>query len=405
MQTSDTVLPPLEQLATAWRQTAEAVEAMRAELAGVRSGVEALWNHLEQTQAVQQRTADHVERLRAEIERLKVVDALGAQIEALREAHVRTDGRIQQVATEAGRVARAETALAQLRHEVTEQLDARERALRSELAGHDKQRIEDQRQIGRELQGLLARLDSVERLPAAITAVDHRLGEATQDLHRVHARLDEAAAAGVKQQEASRRAEQQVLIAVAAQDARLTELAAEVDAWRARIDAQNEVVRAARGVADEMREAAGHIERSQHAAAEATRLAEGRLDVTLDVLRQEIEARWARFLTERQRQWDALARATDERESALQAELAADRGSATARDDELQETIEAGFEAAGRDLAALHHLMGAFVRRWREAADELSATIGPGLPSGDPAAVSAERRQALRRALRARRGG
>lgn len=146
------------------------------------------------------------------------------------------------------------------------------------------------------------------------------------------------------------------------------------------------------------------MQQAQRAAAEAQRLAEGRVESTLQAMRDEIEARWARFLVERQRDWDVLARDTAAREQALRADITASSEAATAEAEALQAALEAGFEALGKDLTELKQILAGVSRQWRDTATEAAQALAVELPSSHPTVVSVERRQALRRALRARRG-
>jgi DNA repair exonuclease SbcCD ATPase subunit len=399
----EATLTPLEQLSEASRRTADALESMRAEMVAYRGRIEALETHLHESQAAGRRTAERVERVAAELERLKGLEALNGQIEALRESHVRTDDRIQQVAGELTRIGRVEGAVAQLRTEAGQEIESQSQQLRGEIAAQAKRRVEDGRDVAREIQSLATRLDQVERLGPRIEALARHQDEAVQAIHGTEARIDALATDAPRLEEALRRTEQHVAVEVTGLAEQVATLQEAIATWRARIEAQSETVRAAESVADAMQQEVARIHAAHHSTAEAQRMAEGRVDATLTAIREDVEARWERFLTERGKHWSAFAREIDTRETAVRDEIAAAREAVETRIDELQTGLDIGLEIQGKDLAELQRLVAAFVRSLRDVGAESAESFGASLPSADPSSESAERRQALRRALRARR--
>lgn len=399
----ESTLTPLEQLSEASRRTAEALESLRAEMVAYRGRIEVLESHLHESQASGRRTAERVERLAAELERLKGLESLNGQIEALRENHVRTDDRIQQVAADLARIGRVESAVAQLRTEAGQEIEAQSQLLRGEIAAQTKRRVEDGRDVARELHSLATRLDQVERLAPRIEALSRHQDEAVQAIHGAGARIDALATEAPRLEEALRRTEQHVAVEVAGLAEQVAALQADIGTWRARIEAQSETVRAAESVADAMQLEVARILTAHHSTAEAQRVSEGRVDATLAAMRDDIEARWERFLAERGKHWAAFAREIDTRETAVRDEISAAREAVETRIDELQAGLDIGLEIQSKDLAELQRLVAAFVRSLRDVVAESAETFGASLPSADPSSESAERRQALRRALRARR--
>jgi DNA repair exonuclease SbcCD ATPase subunit len=395
--------PPLEQISDAARRTAEAVESLRAELVAVRGRVDALEGQLLESQAAQRRTAERIERVAAEAERLKGLEALIPQIEALREAHVRADERIEAVATQLLRIARLENTVAQLGTALGQEIEAQAQVLRGEVAAQAKQRVDDGRAVAREIQALGARLEAAERFGPRLDALARRQDEETQAIHAAVGRIEQVAADGPRFEESLSRGEQRFTAQLAGLAARVETLDAAIGAWRERIEAQSEAVRAAQGVADLMQAEVARILAAHHATSEAQRVAEGRVDATLAATRDEIEARWERFLAERAKHWAAWSRAIDTREAETRAAIDAARAEVLDQVDALQAGLEAGLGIQARDVTELHRQVAAFVRGLHDFSRQASETLEPGLPSADPSAVSAERRQALRRALRARR--
>ena len=69
----------------------------------------------------------------------------------------------------------------------------------------------------------------------------------------------------------------------------------------------------------------------------------------------------------------------------------------------LRQELQAGLSVTGRDLDEMKHRLSSYFRNLRAQIDETAEAFDTQLPSDDPSAVDPERRQALRRALRARR--
>lgn len=393
-----------DQLDDAVRQAVETVETVRAEFVHVRGRVDDLDHHLAEIQTIQRRTAERLEHVAAAVDRLQRFDALAGQIDALREIHVETEGRLQRFDQELTRFDRLETRITQLRLELANLLEERERATRAEWSAQVLQRQAEAASLRDQLRGLDERVAAVERLPSQIDAQQHQQRDLLQQLQALSGRFDHVESSFTQLLEAVRRSEHAVGTTVAQQAQAIAEMRTEVGGWRARIEHQVELTREARQLADGLREDAAHLLQAQRAAAEAQRLAEGRVESTLQAVREEVDARWQRFLTERQRDWDVLARDTSAREQALRADLSGVGDAATAEAEALQAAIEAGFEAMGRDLTELKQILAGISRLWRDAAAEAAQALAVELPSSDPSVVSVERRQALRRALRARRG-
>lgn len=393
-----------ESLAEAVRQAVETVEAVRAEFVHLRGRVDDLDHHLGETQTIQRRTAEHLEHVAAAVERLQRVDQLAAQIDALREIHRETEGRLQRLGQELGRFDQLDSRVTQLRAELVNELEARERSARVDTAAQAQQRQADVAHVNDQLHALGERVADAERLSVHVEAFQHQHRELRQQLHAVETRFDHVESSFAQLHESVRRSEHTVASSVAQQAQAIEALHDEVVGWRARIEHQVELVREARQLAEGLREEAAHLQQAQRAAAEAQRLAEGRVESTLQAMRDEIEARWARFLVERQRDWDVLARDTAAREQALRADITASSEAATAEAEALQAALEAGFEALGKDLTELKQILAGVSRQWRDTATEAAQALAVELPSSHPTVVSVERRQALRRALRARRG-
>jgi len=402
MQRQATV-PSLDQLTEASRRTADALESLRAELVGLRGRIEALEHHLEAAQAVQQQTAGRVEALAASVQR-RGFDGLAGQVEAMREAHERTDHHIQQIAAEFARVNRMETTLSHLRDETIQQLDAREGNLRDAIGAQATQRIAEGRQIGRELQALAGRVEGLERLGQRVDALGRQHDETVKSVHQVVLRTESLGAEDARLEEARRHSDQRLAGEIADWANRTTALGDEVGAWRERLGEQGETVRAAHGLADQVRQEGERLQQAHRASAEAQRIATERVDAAVAAMRQDIEALAARLAADRQQHLELLIHMLDEREARLQADLAGGDQTIDGKLEELRAGLSAALALQATDLAQLQRLITAFVRGVRDQSAELADALGAQPPSADPTAVSAERRQALRRALRAQRG-
>jgi hypothetical protein len=223
------------------------------------------------------------------------------------------------------------------------------------------------------------------------------------EMQELSTRIDAMAKLGAQRDEALRRSEQGLGSRLAGQGERLDEVESLVGEWRQRIEQQLETVRESQGIAQQMQVEAERMRRESHAAAEAWRVAEGRVDESLASIRQDLQQRWERLQGERRNDWEAHQRlhlseqrdVREAREAAMvevESELEA-----------LRQELQSGFEVTGRDLAELKHRLGAYFRNYQALVAETNEAFEVNLPSDDPAAGDPERRQALRRALRARR--
>lgn len=395
---------PIEQVAEVARESLAGLESLRAENVALRGRVEALERHLEAAQAAGLRTAERLERLGVELDRGQEIGGIAAQIQALREAHTRSEGRIEQIASERMRIDRLESSLAHLRDELLQQAETRDKALRAEFATWSQQQLEHARQVARELQAQATRIGDLERLPEQVKALRGGLDGAHLEIARAQAELEARAVTAARQEEGLRLAAQQAAAEVARLDAAVLALGQRADVWGGRIEAQDEAVRAARGVADLMQEEVGRIRQAHSAVLEAARVFEGRVETLLADARTDSDARWSRFLTERAGDWSELRREIGSALEALRGTIAELREGAAQERAAIEAAQQAGFEALARDHAELQVQTAAFLRRLQTLAEDMAGAVGAEPPSGDPTAVSAERRQALRRALRAGRG-
>jgi hypothetical protein len=183
----------------------------------------------------------------------------------------------------------------------------------------------------------------------------------------------------------------------------LQDLGATVGHWQGRLDDQTETLREARNLVDQAGQEADRLRVEHHATREALRVGGERMDSALASLRQEIEARWEQFLASRRQDWTTLTQERGAEQRALADALAALRGGIDAELALLSEGLSAGLDLGRQDMDSLRHRMGLFMRGLRDAVLAGAESLEVDLPSSDPGAQSPERRQALRRALRARR--
>jgi chromosome segregation ATPase len=392
----------IDQVAENARQTSASVESQAALLVNLQARVTALEAQLEAARGALERGADRIEHLALSLDASAHLASLDTQIEGALSAQHHLADRLEQVVAQLGRIERLETAQSRARAETAAAIDARAAELRAEMRGLGEQRGRDRDETGRAITGVVDRIAALETLRDRVTGAERRQTESDGTIAQLAARVDEVAAERTLIEEASRRAEHHALSRIDALAAEVEALRGDVAAWRARIDGQEETVREARGVAEAMREEARNMHAAHHATAEAQRIAEGRVESSLAAIRQESDGRWAAFLQQRRVDWGGLERARSDRAAVLEALAQEARDTALALAP-LEARLEAGIAAQARALQALRRELADTMGVWRTAAADVSAIIEGGLPPDEQSLVSAERREAMRRALRARR--
>jgi chromosome segregation ATPase len=391
----------LDRLADALRRVTADLEAQNAAAVRLQGRLEALEAHLASTQAAQADLAVRLEQL-ARGAQAPPRGHLDSQLEALRAGHSHTEERLERLADRVDTLGRLEARVAELRTELSRQIDAQDRALRTELATLAERRAADDAELGREIQLLQERLNGHELYGGRLEMLDRRQGEVALAQQQLAVRAEDIAEQRTRLEDAMRRYEQQLEARVDGLSARVNELQEELAAWRQRIDAQDETLRAARTVADEVRTEAVRLQEAHHASAEAQRIAERRTADAVEAVRRESAGEWERFRAERRQDWERLAAATAERDAAQARAMASGLEAAERRAAALEAGLAAEHDHRTAALAALRTALELMLRRWGEAMSELEAALGERAASPQ-APGPAERRQALRRSLRARR--
>lgn len=392
----------LEQLADAAQRSADGLARLDATVQGLHARLGQLEQEARERRQADLQRHEALERLLADIER-RIDDARPAQLEALAAQQQRQAEQLENLATEFRRAERLQAGLAQLSRELQAELTSREQALRHELQGQIRQRQEETERLGRSLQGFLARDEALAALDKALESQGRQLADLQRQSQGQALAHDTLQAGLVQRDEALRQVEQRLRAGQMEQRAELQALGEAIAQWQEKAEAQQETLRQARGLVDEGRAAAERLRLEHQASRQEIRVAGERTDHALAALRQENAQRWELLAAERRRDWTGLAQDRAAERQALGDELKALREAVEAELALMSAGLAAGLDLARADLDSMRHRLGLAMRGLREAFAETAESFAVDLPSGDPSGQAPERRQALRRALRARR--
>lgn len=393
----------LEQLADAAQRNADALASQDSVIGALRARLAEMEGLAREREQADLRRNEQVERLAAAVDRLLGDHSLAGQVEALGAQQMRLAERAEQLAVDLRRIDQLQAGLTQLGRELTGELTSRDHALRSELQAQSRQRVEEGERLNRSLQPLVARGEAITAMDKALESLARQQTDLLRQLQAQDVRLGDLAASLGSRDEQARQQEQRLRATILESRAQMQELAATVGRWQGHLEAQSETLREARGVVEQARLEADRLRVEFHASKEQTRVAAERVDAALVGLREESAGIWEQFLTRRRLDWTTLAQERLAERQALADELNALRGGMDAELVALAEGLSAGLELGRQDLDSLRHRMGLFMLRLRDSVLAGAESFDVDLPSGDPGAQSPERRQALRRALRARR--
>lgn len=393
----------LEQLADAAQRNADALASQDSVIGALRARLAEMEGLAREREQADLRRNEQVERLAAAVDRLLGDHSLAGQVEALGAQQMRLAERSEQLAVDLRRIDQLQAGLTQLGRELTGELTSRDHALRSELQAQSRQRVEEGERLNRSLQPLVARGEAITAMDKALESLARQQTDLLRQLQAQDVRLGDLAASLGSRDEQARQQEQRLRATILESRAQMQELAATVGRWQGHLEAQSETLREARGVVEQARLEADRLRVEFHASKEQTRVAAERVDAALVGLREESAGIWEQFLTRRRQDWTTLAQERLAERQALADELNALRGGMDAELVALAEGLSAGLELGRQDLDSLRHRMGLFMLRLRDSVLAGAESFDVDLPSGDPGAQSPERRQALRRALRARR--
>lgn len=393
----------LEQLADAAQRNADALASQDSVIGALRARLAEMEGLAREREQADLRRNEQVERLAAAVDRLLGDHSLAGQVEALGAQQMRLAERAEQLGVDLRRIDQLQAGLTQLGRELTGELTSRDHALRSELQAQSRQRVEEGERLNRSLQPLVARGEAITAMDKALESLARQQTDLLRQLQAQDVRLGDLAASLGSRDEQARQQEQRLRATILELRAQMQELAATVGRWQGHLEAQSETLREARGVVEQARLEADRLRVEFHASKEQTRVAAERVDAALVGLREESAGIWEQFLTRRRQDWTTLAQERLAERQALADELNALRGGMDAELVALAEGLSAGLELGRQDLDSLRHRMGLFMLRLRDSVLAGAESFDVDLPSGDPGAQSPERRQALRRALRARR--
>jgi DNA repair exonuclease SbcCD ATPase subunit len=393
----------LEQLADAAQRNADALASQGSVIGALRARLAEMEGLAREREQTDLRRNEQVERLAAAVDRLLGDHSLAGQVEALGAQQVRLAERAEQLAVDLRRIDQLQAALTQLGRELTGELTSRDHALRSELQAQSRQRLEESERLNRSLQPLVARGEAITAMDKTLESLARQQTDLLRQLQAQDARLSDLAASLGPRDEQARQQEQRLRAAIQDSRAQMQELAATVGRWQGHLEAQSETLREARGMVEQARLEADRLRVEHHASKEQTRVAAERVDAALVGLREESAGIWEQFLTRRRQDWTTLAQERLAERQTLADEFNALRSGMDAELAALSEGLSAGLELGRQDLDSLRHRMGLFMLRLRDSVLAGAESFDVDLPSGDPGAQSPERRQALRRALRARR--
>lgn len=364
MTTSD----PLQHVADTSRKSAARVESLGLEITQLRARLENLEGRLDGTHATFLASGDRIEALRAEVKSL---------------------GRL-------------EAGLTQVQGELARETEARQRSGERDQAALQVRITAEADRLAREV-GLLAnRLEALEALPARLDSADRERQSAQRALTAIDARVDAVAAERAVFLEDLRRSDQRYQARQEELLSQLRDLEAEIGSWRARIEQQSETVREARSVAEHMGEVVAGLRQEHHATVEAERMFEARLEGMLNDVRRELADDLQRLRNDRSADWALLTRANEARDAAAAA-LSQVVDDAVKRLAVVEVDLPAGMAQQTKALAALRSDLATALGQWRVTLGDATAAVEAAVGQADAPAALEERRQTLRRALRAQR--
>ncbi len=348
-------------------------------------------------------SAARIESLAAEIVALRArVDGLDTRVEAANTSAQQSLSRWEALPAELARLARLEAALTQLRVELTHGQAAHQDATASEVRSLQGRLADEARRLSLEVGLLVPRLEALEAQVPRLDGLERERASLARAVQAQDARLDAVAAERAVFQEEIGRAEQRNQARAEAMQAQVREQEAEMGQWRTRIESQAELVREARAVAEHMRAEANRLAQDHHAMAEAERMFEQRVEGLLSGLRREVAEEWQRFRRDRALDWSTLAQANDRRDR-LDAQLTERLDGLAERLEALERDATAGLATRAAEIRALRQDLASALGAWRQTLGEATELVEATVGQSETAAAVEERRQALRRALRAQR--
>jgi len=395
-------------------QAPEAMETGPEPAAGARAGQQPVEagpketerDRLDQLAAAVAGSAEALGALSARLARLDGRMALlEGNIDKLMAAHADLAQTNERQTSEIGRLARMGAEIASVRSDVATTLDER-REERDQAIKDVRREIDDRsRRQGEDLVQLGNRLDELERVAPRIEALENARPKTDFRLADIEIRLEALAGHRREIDELALRIETALRTRAEAQDGRIEALAAEFGPWRARIEEQSRVLQDARAIAKSVAQEAEALREAHHAATEAQRVFEARVDAGLDEMRRELADEWTAFHARRAAERSRALRVAEERESERDAALAEKLEALTTRIDGLQRESEREREALAGNVNAFRRTLRDALERWRDLLDEAVRETEGGIPTDAKPHLADDHARAVRRAVRARRAG
>ncbi|MCC7019935.1 MAG: hypothetical protein IT332_09280 [Ardenticatenales bacterium] len=402
---NETALDRLNQLALSNEQAAVDITALHSALVAMRGHVDTLTTQLAGLRDIQTANADQIAQVAHRLTALDRLAPLEERLTAAQAAGERTSERVEALAGDVARLGRVESGLGQVRSELADQLKQLED--RGRAAGAEQERRHAS--LAAETAVALSQLrDSLLTKDAAnerFIAQDRARQETFDALGRLTARVEALGGERTALEDVTRRHESAVAVRVDGLNKRVDDLHELHQSWQARIENQERTVSEVRAIGAGVERTAEAIRDGERVMAEAARVFEARVESSLDAFRQEATEEWRQHLA----QHDA-ARVQAERE---RAQRAADRQAAQdelfsgfeARLQSLQTALNDGLDRRGEETLVLYQQLAEAFAAIRDAFVGGARIFEAPLPAEAQPAMLAERRNALRRAMRVRREG
>lgn len=402
---TETALDRLNQLALTNEQAAVDITALHSALVAMRGHVDTLSTQLAGLRDIQLANADQITQV---IHRLTALDRLAPieeRLTAAQAAGERTAERVELLASDVARLGRVESGLGQVRSELAEQLKQLEDRARAARVEQDRRHESFATETAMALERLRVDAATGDAVNERFTAHERASQELFDALGRLTARVEGLGNERTALEDVSRRHESAVAVRVDGLTKRVDDLQELHQLWQARIENQERTVSEARAIGAGVERAAEAIRASERMMAEASRVFEARVESSLDAFRQET--------VEEGRQHMALhdaVRVQSERERVKRAEDRQAAQDALAASTEarllaLQTALDEGLERRGEETLQLYQQLAEAFAAIRDAFVGGSRVFEAPLPAEAQPAMLAERRNALRRAMRVRREG
>lgn len=402
---TETPLDRLNQLAQSGEQAAADITSLHSAMVQLRGQVETLGAQLSGLREVQAENATLLGKVHHRLAALDRLSAAEDRIAAVQAAGERTAERVEAVAAELARIGRLEAGIGQIRTDMADQLRQLEDRGHAERTAQDKRHDALAGETAIALAQLRQTMLSLDHANERFTAQDRARQELFDSIGRLTARTEALAGERSALEDLTRRSD-------SAASARIDGLAKQIEAqldviatWQARIEQQERTVGEARRIAADVERVADGLRDGQRSASEAARVFEARVESSLDTFRDEAAEEWRQHLAlhdagRAQAERDRVQRAA-ERQAALDAAFA----DIDARLAALRTLIDDGLAERGEETMALYQQLAESFAAIREAFVTSARVFEAPLPADAQPAMLAERRSALRRAMRARREG